>query len=88
MLPGCEPWRNHGAGRTITVEETLLLESFALYLPKFAFAMSDDYKARLEHTRIRQKELIKTGMAATGNFEWAVNNSKAEGRKVILRPAP
>lgn len=69
--------------QVLVVEETLLLESFALYLPKFALTSSAAYKERLDHVRARQKVLIKSGAAATGNMNWSVNNSASEGRKLV-----
>lgn len=67
----------------LVVEENLLLETFALYTPKFAFTKSADYKERLELVRSRQKALVKAGTATMGNKDWVVNNSKTEGRKLI-----
>ncbi|UVM72678.1 DUF4041 domain-containing protein [Pseudomonas alvandae] len=64
-------------------EETLLLESFALYEPKFKLVTSQEYKSRLGSVRERQKAMIKGGEAATGNMDWTVNNSKAQGRKLV-----
>lgn len=69
--------------RVLVLEESLLLESFALYLPKFRLNNSADYKARLDQTRERQKLLIKSGEAATGNMDWTVNGKKAEGKKLV-----
>ena len=69
--------------QVLVVEETLLLESFALYLPKFALTSSAAYKERLDQVRARQKVLIKSGAAATGNMNWSVNNSASEGRKLV-----
>ncbi|MEE1924706.1 DUF4041 domain-containing protein [Pseudomonas sp. 148P] len=70
-------------GQILVWEETLLLESFALYEPKFKLATSQEYKARLDHTRERQKVMIKNSQAATGNMSWTVNNSQAQGRKLV-----
>ncbi len=64
-------------------EETLLLESFALYEPKFKLNSSHEYKARLVAVREQQKALIKSGTAASGNTNWEVNGSKVEGRKLV-----
>lgn len=64
-------------------EETLLLESFALYQPKFKLNSSHEYKSRLDSTREHQKSLIKSGGAATGNMDWTVNGSKQQGRKLV-----
>lgn len=70
-------------GQILVLEETLLLESFALYEPKFKLSTSHEYKTRLDTVRERQKAMIKAGDAATGNMGWEVNGSKAEGRKLV-----
>lgn len=70
-------------GHVLVLEETLLLESFALYTPKFKLSTSYEYKTRLDGIRERQKAMIKNGEAATGNMGWEVNGSKAEGRKLV-----
>lgn len=70
-------------GQVLVLEETLLLESFALYVPKFKLNSSYEYKTRLDAVRDRQKAMIKNGEAATGNMGWEVNGSKAEGRKLV-----
>lgn len=69
--------------QVLVVEEALLLESFALYEPKFKLNASHEYKTRLDGVREFQKALIKNGQAATGNMGWEVNGSKAEGRKLV-----
>lgn len=70
-------------GQILVLEETLLLESFALYEPKFKLNTSHEYKTRLDTVRERQKAMVKSGGAATGNLGWEVNGSKAEGRKLV-----
>ncbi|PWU26590.1 DUF4041 domain-containing protein [Pseudomonas sp. RW407] len=70
-------------GQILVWEETLLLESFALYEPKFKLNASHEFKSRLDSVRERQKVMIKSGEAATGNMGWEVNGSKAEGRKLV-----
>lgn len=67
----------------LVVEEVLLLESFALYVPKFKLNASYEYKTRLDAVRDHQKALIKSGEAAIGKEGWEVNGSKAEGRKLV-----
>jgi hypothetical protein len=67
----------------LVFEETVLLESFALYVPKFKLTSSADYKDRLDNVRAKQKDLIKTGAAATGNMNWEVNGKKSEGKKLV-----
>jgi hypothetical protein len=69
--------------QVLVLEETLLLESFALYEPKFKLNASHEYKTRMDGVRERQKAMIKGGEAATGNLGWEVNGSKAEGRKLV-----
>lgn len=70
-------------GQILVWEETLLLESFALYEPKFKLITSQEYKSRLDSVRDRQKAMIRSAEAATGNMEWTVNDSKAQGRKLV-----
>jgi len=70
-------------GQVLVLETTLLLESFALYEPKFKLSASHEYKTRLDSVRERQKAMIRNGEAAIGDTGWAVNGSKAEGRKLV-----
>lgn len=67
----------------VVLDDELLLESFALYQPKFAFTNSAQYKERLDQVRDKQKQLIKNGLAVTANEQWTVNGSAAEGRKMV-----
>ena len=69
--------------QVLVLEEILLLESFALYEPKFKMNASYEYKTRLDSVREQQKAMVKNGDAATGNMGWEVNGSKAEGRKLV-----
>lgn len=69
--------------QVLVLDETLLLESFALYEPKFKLSNSAEYKSRLAQVREQEKELIKTGRAATGNMDWTVNGKQSEGRKLV-----
>ncbi len=70
-------------GQILVLEETLLLESYALYEPKFKLTVSHEYKTRLDTVRERQKTMVKNSEAATGNLGWEVNGSKTEGRKLV-----
>ena len=67
----------------LVIDEDILLESFALYKPKFSFQSSDEYKKRLDLIRDKQKALIKNGQAVYGSQTWTVNNSKSEGKKMV-----
>lgn len=69
---------------SVTVlDEDLLLESFALYKPKFAFTNSTGYKDRLSEIRLKQKAHIKAGTATVAGNGWTVNGSAVEGRKMV-----
>ena len=46
----------------IVLDDEILLESFALYKPKFKFQTSEEYKVRLDTCRAKQKHLIKDGI--------------------------
>ena len=67
----------------LVFEDTVLLESFALYVPKFQLTNSAEYKERLDRVRLSQKALIKNGGAASGNLDWEVNGKKSEGKKLV-----
>jgi hypothetical protein len=67
----------------VVLDDEILLESFALYKPKFKFLTSEEYKIRLDACREKQKQLIKDGNAIKANENWTVNNSKSEGRKMV-----
>ncbi|WP_437774969.1 DUF4041 domain-containing protein [Sorangium sp. So ce1097] len=63
------------------LDETVDLQSFGFYRPRYSFSTSERYQARLEEIRDRQKELLKSKTAAVAHTEWTVNGSVAEGRK-------
>ena len=69
--------------KIIVTNEAALLQEFGLYEPMFDFAHSEQYKARLDQIRQQQKDLIKAGLAASGNMNWTVNNNLAQGRKMV-----
>ena len=63
--------------------ETILLQSFGLYEPCFAFATSEEYRCRLNDIRSQQKQMIKSGTAVSGNLNWSINGSVSYGRKMV-----
>lgn len=67
----------------IEVNDALLMQSFGIYEPKYAFANSSQYKDALAEIRQRQKDCIKSGNAATGNTKWTVNGSQKAGQKMV-----
>ncbi len=67
----------------VETEETVLMQSFGLYTPKFAFANSTGYKEALADVRAQQKEMIKQGTAVSGTTTWSVNGSASQGKKMV-----
>ena len=67
----------------VETDETILMQSFGLYKPRYAFANSTGYKDALDKVRERQKSMVKSGTAATGNTNWTVDGSAAKGRQMV-----
>ena len=67
----------------LVVDEASLMESFALYRPTYALMTVEELKLKLEKNRQLQKDLIKNGAAAFGAQNWTVNNSAAQGKKLV-----
>lgn len=64
-------------------EDTVQLESFALYTPKYRLTNSVDYKARLDALREEQKQTARGLSAAVDKFEsHAVQLTKAQWKKL------
>ena len=70
-------------GLIVQQNEEILVQSFGLYEPRFAFINSEEYKQRLDQVREQQKQMIKAGTAASGNVNWQVDGSAAKGRKMV-----
>lgn len=68
--------------QVLVLEESILLESFALYKPKFNFTSSAQYKELLDVIRAKQKKYIKESLNQTKEVNWEVNGKKSEGRKL------
>ena len=67
----------------VETNETILLQSFGLYTPRFPFVNSDEYKTRLLEIRALQKDMIKDKTAVSGNMNWTVNGNAAKGRRMV-----
>lgn len=67
----------------IVLDDEILYQSFALYKPIYDFAKSELYKARLDSIRDKQKAMIKNNTVCTANWNWTVNGSAAQGKKMI-----
>ena len=67
----------------IETDEEVLMQSFGMYKPHYAFANSTRYKEELADLRAKQKDWIKRGLAATGSDTWTVNADARKGKKMI-----
>lgn len=67
----------------VWMDDEILVQQFGLYKPQFDFVSSLDYKEALEDIRSSQRNLIKNGVAVTGNANWQVNGDIKKGRKMV-----
>lgn len=75
-----------------SVEDEISMESFGLYKPRYEFANSSAYKAKLLTERSLQKEMIKNNKAGVITTQMTLNDSVAKGKamqkkniKIMLR---
>ena len=74
---------NNLKNQIIVFEDTLLLQDYGLYTPRYDFLNSEEYKLRLEKIRTEQKEMIKNDTAILGAKNWTVDGSKTKGSKMV-----
>lgn len=67
------------ASALVVLDDTIEMESFSLYRPKYNFANSDMYKERLDLIREQQKRMIREKTAAICVSEWKVEGSRSKG---------
>lgn len=67
----------------IELSDEILYQNFNLYEPKYKLMNCAEYKEQIELIRLEQKSMIKDKTAVTCSTEWTVNNSVAQGRKMI-----
>lgn len=67
----------------IVLDDEILYQSFSLYNPIYSFAKSEMYKDRLDSIREKQKTMIKNNTVCTANWNWTVNGSVSQGKKMI-----
>ena len=68
---------------TVFFEDAIIFQEYGLYTPRYNFLTADEYKLKLEKVRTEQKDMIKRDRAITGNTNWTVNNSKAQGQRMV-----
>lgn len=67
----------------VETDEAVLMQSFGIYTPHYAYSTSDEYKEKLKSVRDEQKRLVKDKRAVTGYTNWQVNGSASKGRKMV-----
>ncbi len=67
------------------VQDTVEIQSFGLYEPKYDFGTSAEYKDKLDEIRKEQKLMIKEKSAIICPTEWTVDGNKAKGRRMTDR---
>jgi hypothetical protein len=75
------------AAQAEAVEETLEMQSFGFYRPKYDFADSQHYAYQLEKIREQQKQMVKLDQATQCAQQWTVDGSVAEGNKMVKQQA-
>ncbi len=63
------------------VQDTVEIQSFGLYEPKYDFGTSVEYKNKLDEIRVEQKAMIKDKTAIVCPTEWTVDGNRAKGRQ-------
>lgn len=71
------------SSKLIEVDDAVLLQSFGLYEPTFEFAYATQFKEALASIRQKQKQMVRTGIACTADMNWTVDNSLAEGKRLV-----
>jgi hypothetical protein len=69
------------------VEETLEMQSFGFYRPKYGFEDSNRYDQELNRIRVEQQRLLKSDGATHCSVPWTVDGSAAKGRKMVKEHA-
>lgn len=65
------------------LEENLENISFGMYKPAYDYQSTEEYKAKLDEIREKQKQVIKDERATYCPTKWTVEGSEAKGRKMI-----
>ena len=76
----------------VSIKDEVNMESFGLYKPRYKFANSSAYKAKLLTERANQKEMIRENKAGIVTTQMSLNDSVAKGKamqkkniKIMLR---
>jgi hypothetical protein len=66
------------------IKESMELQSFGFYEPKYGFDNSEVYKQKLEEVRRIQKNLVSNKEATRHTLDWTIGHDKKKGREFIL----
>jgi hypothetical protein len=69
--------------KLIVLDDDILIQEFGLYQPIYKCTTSEEYKTKIDNVRKKQKDLIKDDKAVTANYNYQLNGSAAEGRKMV-----
>ena len=64
----------------VETNEEVLLQSFGLYEPKYAFENSEEYMDRLRDVRADQKDMIRDKSGVSYSTSWTVDGSRQKGK--------
>lgn len=64
--------------------DTLELQSYGFYEPKYEFENSAGYKQKLDEIRKKQKEAVKQKEATSHRLDWHIGGDKRKGKEFIL----
>lgn len=78
---------NQKRNQIVDLDSQIEMQEFGLYVPRFDFATSTLFKDRLAECRRQQKLAIKEFEDQANRSNWTVNNSKAQGRKMVKQIA-
>ena len=67
----------------VQLDDTILYQEFGLYEPQYGFCSVDSYKASLKLVRDYEKACIKEMNDLGSTASWTVNDSAAQGRKMV-----
>lgn len=70
-------------GQITTFDDTILVQDFGLYEPRFDFANSTQFRDELKRCRGQQRDAIKEINQQAGCSTWTVNGSVQKGRKMV-----
>lgn len=69
--------------KIIEFEETISVQDFGLYTPRYNFVTAEEYKIALDKLRTEQTDMIKKDTAIEGSTTWTVNGSVNQGKKMV-----